>query len=67
MTRMGEELKLHIESLREGLFTGGGPGAAEPGVSLDAEQLAARIGATSRPADAAHSAGSAPWRKALKP
>lgn len=67
MTRLGEELRVRLDSLRNGHYGEGGPSrAAEPTGTLDAEQLAARIGAPPRAAESSLSSGSAPWRKALK-
>ena len=67
VTLKGEELKVRTESLPARRLTDDARSRrSKPTDKLDAEQLAARIGATPRPVDSALSVGSAPWRKALR-
>jgi len=67
VTRKEEERRLRIESLGAERPTGGGwQHASKPTDKLDAEQLAARIGATPPPSDSGPAVDSAPWRRALR-
>ena len=67
VTEKEEELRLRIESLSAERRTGGArPRASKRTDKLDAEQLAARIGATGPPSDSGPAERSARWRRALR-